>query len=56
MSSTATVASGVLVGLICAAGIVEVRERRAKPALNAMRIAIGIGGLVFLCVYIATGS
>ncbi|WP_406063176.1 hypothetical protein OG462_32665 [Streptomyces sp. NBC_01077] len=44
---------GILVGVICAAIIVEMRERKSASSLNSLRIAMFASSLMFLVLYIA---
>ncbi|MFC7794989.1 hypothetical protein [Streptomyces cinereoruber] len=44
---------GILVGVICATIIVELRERKGASSLNSLRIAMCASSLVCLAFYIA---
>ncbi|MER5966557.1 hypothetical protein [Streptomyces sp. NPDC002057] len=44
---------GILVGVICAAIVVEMREKKGATSVNPLRISMFASGLVFLALYIA---
>ncbi|MFB7543631.1 hypothetical protein ACFC0N_27510 [Streptomyces zaomyceticus] len=44
---------GILVGVICAVIIVEMRERKGASSLGSLRIAMFASSLMFLVLYIA---
>ncbi|GBQ00428.1 hypothetical protein SSP531S_18430 [Streptomyces spongiicola] len=43
---------GVMIGIVCAAMVVELCQRRDKPSLGPLRAGMFASGLVFLVLYI----
>ncbi|MFE7774064.1 hypothetical protein ACFU5O_09205 [Streptomyces sp. NPDC057445] len=44
---------GIMIGVVCAAMIVEVRAKKGRPALPSLLIAMFVSSVLFLAAYVA---